>query len=243
MPSNTATHDESGDRIPRWAATAGHHTLGQRLTAAGARLFRSRAHANNDEAELPWSDRRLVMSDYHATNLATARTASEELVRAGFNTGNVPYGYRAHRVQVTPAGGRARWRTRLVLEPVEASTVRMIFVWRGEDRLPTKEIRRRLAASRYPAPLNPETGQPCVWTVAMVRAILRNPKYLGRQIWGRTQHGRRAPHDTWVWSPVWTHPPVVSAEEFAAANRRTRLATALPDTETSVSGPADRKAA
>jgi hypothetical protein len=168
-------HPSSGDRIPRWAATAGHHTLGRRLTAVGARLFRSRADANNDEPELSWSGRRLVLSDYHATTLATARTASEELVRAGFNTGDVPYGYRAHRVQVTPAGGRARWRTRLVLEPVEASTVRMIFVWRGENRLPTTEIRRRLAASRYPAPLDPETGQPCVWTVAMVRAILRNP--------------------------------------------------------------------
>jgi hypothetical protein len=129
------------------------------------------------------------------------------------------------------------------MEPVEASTVRMIFVWRGEDRLPTTEIRRRLAASRYPAPLDPETGQPCVWTVAMVRAILNNPKYLGRQVWGRTQHGRRVPHDAWVWSPVWAHPPVVSAAEFAVANRRTRLATALPDTETAVAGSTGRKAA
>jgi hypothetical protein len=220
MPSNTTAQDESGDRIPRWAATAGRHTLGQRLTAIGARLFRSGTDPNIDEAELSRRIRQHVLRDYHAANLATARTVSEELVRAGFNTGDVPYGYRARRVRVTPTDRPARWRTRLVIEPVEASTVRMIFVWRGEDRLSTREIRRRLTASRYPAPLDPDTGQPGVWTVAIVRAILRNPKYLGRQVWGRTHHGKRLPRTDWVWSDVWVHPPLVTAEEFAAANPR-----------------------
>jgi site-specific DNA recombinase len=42
---------------------------------------------------------------------------------------------------------------------------------------------------------------------------------------------------------LWAHPPVVSAEEFVATNRRTRLATALPATETSVAGSTGRKAA
>jgi hypothetical protein len=244
MPSNTTAQDESGDRIPRWAATAGQHTLGQRLTALGARLFRSRADANSDEAELSWRVQQVVLRDYHATNLATARTASEELVRAGFNTGDVPYGYRARRVQVTPTGRRARWRTRLVIEPVEASTVRMIFMWRGEDRLPTTEIRRRLAASRYPAPLDPETGQPSVWTVAIVRAILRNPKYLGRQVWGRSHHGKRTPRADWVWSEVWVHPPLVTAEEFTAANPRSwRVPAGANDDSASAPAPDQRRAA
>jgi len=219
MPSNTSARDESGDGIPRWAATAGRHTVWQRLAATGARLFCSATNPN-EEAEPSWRVRQHVLRDYHATNVAAARTVSEELVRAGFNTGDVPYGYRAQRVRVTPEGRRPRWRTRLLIEPVEASTVRMIFLWRGEDRLSTTEIGRRLAASRYPAPLDPETGEPGVWTVAMVRAILRNPKYLGRQVWGRTHHGKPTPRTDWVWSQVWVHPPLVTADEFAAADRR-----------------------
>src|SRR5688572_4615995 len=210
MPSNTTAQDESGDRIPHLAATAGRQTFGQRLTAMGARLFGSATDPDKGEAKPSWRLRQHVLHDYHAANLAAARTASEELVRAGFNTGDVPYGYRARRVRVTPAGRRARWRTQLMIEPVEASTVRMIFAWRGEDRLSAAEIRRRLAASRYPAPLDPETGQPVVWTVAIVRSILRNPKYLGRQVWGRTHHGKRTPRTSWVWSGVWAHPPVVT---------------------------------
>jgi hypothetical protein len=115
-----------------------------------------------------------------------------------------------------------------VIEPVEASTVRMIFLWRGQDRLHTPEILRRLTTARYPAPLDHETGRPSVWTAGVVRSIVRNPKYLGRQVWGRRHHGRRVPRARWVWSEVWVHPPVVTAEEFLAANRHTRLATAPP---------------
>jgi len=223
MPSNTTAQDESGDRTALRAATDGCHTLGQRLTAMGARLFGSREEdTNNDETELSSRVRQRVLRDYHAINLATARTGSEELVRAGFNTGDVPYGYRARRIRVTPAGRRSRWRTRLLIEPVEASTVRMIFAWRGEDRLSTTEIRRRLTASRYPAPLDPDTGRTGVWTVAVIRAILRNPKYLGRQVWGRTHHGKQVPRSEWIWSEVWVHPPIVTPAEFAAANPRFR---------------------
>lgn len=229
MPSNTTEHDESGDGVPRWVATARRESRARRLVTRTGRLFRARQRTR--PGLYPSTDRgtqlalsRRVLRDYHATNLATARAGSEELVRAGFNTGDVPYGYRADRVRVTPPGRRPRWRTRLVIEPVEAATVRMIFAWRGEDRVPVREIRRRLAAARYPAPLDPVTGQPGVWTVPTIRAVLRNPKYLGRQVWGRRHRGRRTHPDRWVWSPEWAHPPIVSAELFAAATPRLRTA-------------------
>lgn len=245
MPSNTTAQDEPGDRIPSWAATAGRQTFGQRLTAMGARLFGSATDQDTGESTPSWRIRQHVLRDYHAANLAAARTVSEDLVRAGFNTGHVPYGYRARRVRVTPAGRRPRWRTRLLIEPVEASTVRMIFVWRGEDRLSTTEIRRRLAASRYPAPLDPETSEPGVWTVTIVRAILRNPKYLGRQVWGRTHHGKPTPPADWVWSQVWVHPPLVTADEFAAANPRSWRTPdpASTDDDVAVAPPDRRRAA
>ncbi|KAA2262869.1 recombinase [Solihabitans fulvus] len=163
--------------------------------------------------------RQRVLREYHAANLTTARRASEDLVRAGFNTGAVPYGYRPHRVRVSPQGRRARWRTRLMVEPVEAATVRMIFMWRGVDRLSTSEILQRLTEARYPAPLDPKTGQPGVWTRVVVRAILNNPKYTGHQVWGRHHHGHRVPRAQWTWSDTWAHPPLITVAEFTAANR------------------------
>jgi hypothetical protein len=192
-------------------------SLTKRFAAKGARLFCStrRTRLSMGTPRLT-RVRHPVLRAYHAENLAKARAASEELVRVGFNTGDVPYGYRAHRVRVRPPGRRPRWRTRLTVEPVEASTVRMIFVWRVEDRLPVREIQRRLGASRYPVPLDPETGEAGAWTVAIVRAILRNPKYLGRQVWGRHHHGRPTPHAQWVWSDSGAHPPVIDPDTFAA---------------------------
>ncbi len=224
MLSNTTP--DSADDVARGDSPSGRESLPQRLIAHGTRLFRAtrrpRSGGTGDHAgdltTASWSTRRRVLRAYHADNLIKARRCSEELVRAGFNTGEVPYGYRAQRVRVCPPGRRPRRRTRLRIEPVEASTVRMIFVWRGEDRLRTREILRRLTESRYPAPLDTDTGQPRVWTSAAVRAILRNPKYLGRQVWGRTHHGRRTQPEQWVWSDVWAHPPLITAEEFAAAN-------------------------
>ncbi|RSM34348.1 recombinase [Amycolatopsis balhimycina DSM 5908] len=194
MPSNNTAREESGDRISHWAATAGRLTFGQRLAAMGARLFGSATEPDNGEAIPSWGVRQYVLRGYHAANLAAACSTSEELVRAGSNSGDVPYGYRARRVRVNPEGRRPRWRTRLLMEPVEASTVRMIFVWRA--------------------------GEPGAWTVATVRANLRNPKYFGRQVWGRTHHGKPTPRTAWIWSEAWAHPPPVTAEEFASADRR-----------------------
>lgn len=247
MPTNIERPDPNNN-IHRRAATGGPGRWPRRLTA---RLFGAPRPGHTDDthapqataSDVPQPIRHQVLRDYHAVNLSHARHASEELVRTGFNTGAVPYGYRAQRVQVTPAGRRPRWRTRVVIEPVEAAVVKTIFVWRGEDRLTIAEILQRLTGARYPAPLDPETGHPGIWTRAIVPALLRNPKYLGRQVWGRRHHGRRAPREAWVWSPVWAHPPIVSPEEFVAANRRTRLATALPVTETPMTESTDRRAA
>lgn len=243
------------DDIPRCAATA---RRGCRARRWMARLSSARrrhgehgtrrpsmphtAPATRRDASVPGSVRDHVLRDYHAANLAHARTVAEQMVRAGFNVGTVPYGYRAQRVRVASTGQRSRWRTRLVLEPVEAATVKMIFTWRGVDGLTIAEICQRLAAARYPAPLAPDSGQPGEWDASNVRAVLRNPKYLGRQVWGRRHHGRPVPADRWVWSPVWAHPPIVSAAEFSAVNQRSRLAAALPTADRSVAGATDRRA-
>ncbi|HEX5116319.1 MAG TPA: recombinase family protein [Pseudonocardiaceae bacterium] len=220
MPTNDARHERDGD-LPHSATTTGQRRF--RPLRWASRLscsYRRTIEASEPEvlaSKVALSVRRRVLREYRAATPAQARRASEELVRAGFNTSAVPYGYRAHRVRIAPAGRRARWRTRLVIEPVEAATVKMIFTWRGEDRLSIAQIRSRLTAARYPAPLDPATGQPRAWTAAMVRAILRNPKYLGRQVWGRRHHGRPVPEGRWVWSAPWAHTPIVDEATFAAA--------------------------
>jgi len=222
---NTNNHDG----VPRRAATVGQHSRARRLAVRLLSWPRQGRTTDTTSPTVPHSAvpqpvRQSVLGQYHAITLAHARHAAEELVRDGFNTGDVPYGYRARRVRVTPPNRRPRWRTRLTIEPVEASTVRMIFIWRGTDHLTLQQIQHRLALSRYPAPLN-DTGQPGVWTVPMIRAILRNPKYLGHQIWGRTHHRKPAPHSAWVWSAAWAHPPVITTEEYAAANPHSRPLT------------------
>jgi hypothetical protein len=245
------TTNTNQNGVPRWPATARRRSLAQRVAAHGARLFGAskrrptdgRSSPTTDSSEVPWAVCQRVLREYHTATLAQARRGSEELVRAGFNTGAVPYGYRTRRVRVHPSGRRPRWRTRLVIEPAEAITVKLIFRWHAEAGLDTAAIRRRLIETRCPAPCDPETGLEGVWTRAAVRAILRNPKYTGRQVWGRHHHGRRAPREVWVWSPVWAHPPIVSAEQFVAANRPTRLTTAPLVTDTPVAGLPNRKAA
>jgi hypothetical protein len=237
--------------VPHWAATAGHRSLAQRVAAHGSRLLGSsrrrptdgRSSLATDRSDVPGTIRQPVLCEDNTDSITKARHTSEDLVRAGFNTGTVPYGYRAQRIQVSPQGQRPRWRTRLVIEPVEAATVKMIFVWRGGDGLTIEAIYKRLISARYPAPLDPETQQPGACSHSVIRAILRNPKYLGRQVWGRRRHGRRIPSDGWLWSPEWAHPPIVSTEEFVAANRRTLLAATIAATNCPAAGRTDQRSA
>ncbi|GAA0626607.1 hypothetical protein GCM10010174_52700 [Kutzneria viridogrisea] len=242
------TTNTNQDDVARWAATAGRRSLTQRVAAHGARLFCSakrqptdrRSGPASDSSEVPWAVRQRVLREYHDTTLAQARRGSEELVRAGFNTGAMPYGYRSRRVRVSPVGRRPRWRARLVIESAEAIAVKLIFRWRGEAGLGTAAIRRRLIDARCPAPRDPETGLDGVWTRAAVRAVLRNPKYTGRQVWGRHHHGRRVPRAQWVWSQEWVHPPLITVAEFTAANRHQWRADTPPTNDGAVP---DRRAA
>lgn len=231
MAANTQPHEGDGEvsRSPATGAPGCWTRLAARLffpsrrqSVDGAREF------DATTSEVSWAVRRRVLREYHAITLSHARRASEAMVRAGFNTGAVPYGYRAQRVRVTPAGKRPRWRTRLMVEPAEANAVKVIFSWRVDDRLGVTEIRQRLVTAGYPAPVDAETGQPGIWTRATVKTVLRNPKYIGRQVWGRRHRGRRAPRTQWVWSPAGAHPPLITVEKFMAANRRSRLVVIPP---------------
>jgi hypothetical protein len=236
MPANTTAHDDSCDHIPGWAAIVRPHRF--RAPGWASRLFCPRhrradtpSAATTAAFAVPSTVRQQVLREYHAVNNADARRASAEMVLAGFNTGTVPYGYRSQRVRVAPTERRPRWRTRLVIEPVEAATVKMIFVWRGVDGTTVTAIRQRLVAARYPVPLGSETAHPGVWTHTDIRAILRNSTYTGRQVWGRRRCRRRAPRTQWVWSSAWAYPAVITVREFTAAQKPARAERGLTRAE------------
>jgi site-specific DNA recombinase len=158
-----------------------------------------------------------------------SRAALEEHTRQGFNTGRPPYGYRAQRLPHPIPAKRAegKTKTRLLVDPDRAPVVAEIFRLRVAEQLGAGAIASRLNADpdRYPPP---ERGS---WNPASVQRMLRNPKYTGHMIWGRTvdqQAGRRVtkrhnPPDTWIWSPQPTHEPIITRalwEEAQTISRR-----------------------
>ena len=87
-----------------------------------------------------------------------------------------PYGYRYIRKQLD--GAPAQY----VIELPQAATVRAIFQWIGMERLSIGEVVRRLGA----AGIATATGKSC-WDRSVVWGILRNPAYMGRAAFGKTQ--------------------------------------------------------
>lgn len=100
----------------------------------------------------------------------------------GARRGNVnvlsgaPYGYRYIRKQLdgTPA--------RYVIELPQAATVKAIFQWVGLERLSIGEVVRRLTEAGTVT----ASGKP-FWDRSVVWGILRNPAYMGRAAFGKTQ--------------------------------------------------------
>jgi hypothetical protein len=174
--------------------------------------------------------RERFLRDYHAETTRRSHAAVEQLVRAGYHLGPVPYGYRAERVRVTQGDGRTRTRRRLVADGRTGPVVRLIFAWRVQENLSYATIAGRLTAdpARCPAPSIPATGAPGVWSTSAVRRILSNPRYTGRQIWGRRQ-GTRAAVRTPTISVPGAHPPLVDEHTFTLAqSARSPRASGVP---------------
>jgi hypothetical protein len=164
------------------------------------------AHGNR----IQWA----VLAAHHAETTRRARRAMVELVRAGYQIGPPPYGYRALRIRVTDPTGRSQLRAVLVPDWQTAAVVRQIFRWRAEDGLGFAAIAQRLNADarQYPPPV--QTGR---WTAKAVRRVITNPKYVGRQVWARTVAGRPTPAEQWVTSGPNAHEPLVDPRTFHRA--------------------------
>jgi hypothetical protein len=157
-----------------------------------------------------------VLAAHHAETTRRARHAMVELVRAGYQIGRPPYGYRTMHIRITNRTGLRKLRTILVPGWQTAAVVAQIFYWRAEQRLSFTAIARRLNSDlpRYPTPT--QSGR---WSAEAVRRIITNPKYTGRQDWARTIAGRPAPVEQWVTSAPMAHQPLVDLRTFLLAQR------------------------
>jgi hypothetical protein len=142
----------------------------------------------------------------------------------GWNIGPAPYGFQADRIR-HPAPGKAaqgRTKTRLIPDPVRAPVVTQIFDWRVTRRLSVPTIAWKLNSdpAAYPPP-----GDGPGWTESSVSAILKNPKYTGYMVYGRTRKvpgtkkSRPVPPDQWFWSPEPTHAALTDRATWQAAQR------------------------
>ena len=172
-----------------------------------------------------------------------AAMESQAATEGRFLGGRPPYGYLLGDAGSHPNPGKASLGQRLhrlELDPIAAPVVRHIF----DEYLAGAglyAIAESLTREGIPSPSghDPERnrhrqGTRGAWGKSAVRAILRNPRYTGRQVWNR--QGRveelldvedvALGHQTklrwndpsaWVWSAAQTHEPIVSAEVFARA--------------------------
>lgn len=155
-----------------------------------------------------------VLAAHHAETTRRARQAMVEIVRAGYQIGPPPYGYRALRIRVTDPTGHSKLRTVLVPDWPTAAVVKQIFTWRADHDLPFTAIATRLNADprQYPAPV--PNGR---WTAKAVRRVVTNPKYVGRQVWARTVSGRPVPAEQWITSQPHAHEPLIDERTFHRA--------------------------
>lgn len=120
-----------------------------------------------------------MISEYERAKIAE-RNRRGKLHGAKRGTVNVlsgaPYGYRYIRRQLdgTPA--------RYVIELPQAATVKAIFEWVGLERLSLGDVIRRLGEAGTVT----ASGKP-YWDRSVVWGILRNPAYMGRAAFGKTQ--------------------------------------------------------
>jgi len=189
--------------------------------------------------------RREVLRARHRT-LTAMRVLAR--VEGRFLGGRPPYGYRLVDAGPHPNLMHASWGRRLNRldpDPATAGHVRWIFQQRLTG-LSTLAIAGMLTRRGIPCPSaadpdrNPHRAN-VAWSRRAVDTILGNPRYTGRQVYGRhgTAHHETSPgarhtsepatrrantRDQWVVSSTLAHPPLIDEATFVAAQRVSSIA-------------------
>ena len=148
-----------------------------------------------------------------------------QYVIGGWNTGPAPYGYLTERsTHPNPIkASMGATRARLVPDPETGPWVTRIYEWRVYEKLSRPAIARRLDRAGAPSP----DGKG--WGPSAVAHILKNPKYTGRVVLGRTRNTgtsqrkgerkvRDVPRAYWTWADEANrHPELVSMDLWEKA--------------------------
>ena len=163
-----------------------------------------------------------------------------------FLGGRPPYGYVLVDAGPHPNPGKAahgQQLRRLSVDALAAPVVARIFrEW--IDGAGLQRVAVELNADGIPSPsghdpsrnLHRASGRG-LWSKSAIRAIVMNPRYTGRQVWNRQRRDEilidvedvALGHETrmrwndrcdWIWSESQTHEPIISVEDYEAAQRR-----------------------
>ncbi len=169
---------------------------------------------------------RNVVYGYYSQDLSfKVKSAKRAKAQNGDFTGSfAPLGY-----QKMPQN-----RNKLVVEPEGAAIVRKIFLLAGEG-MSVLQITRRLNQEHIPTPCQIKNkqgkfhkwwngkGKERIWDDGVVRNILRDERYLGKNVYGKwdctkvkDHHVHRIPSEDWI-KVEHCHEPIISEAEFAAA--------------------------
>jgi site-specific DNA recombinase len=186
--------------------------LEKELRTAGVLVF---ATSEPIDAQAPQASTMLVRrmhmaeAEYFRYNLKTLMWEGlKQYAMGGHNTGPCPYGYAEDR---TPhpnpmKASMGATRARLVKDPERGPWVTAMFDWRAYEHLSVAGIARRLTEQGAPPP-----GKGEAWSTGTVYGILKNPKYTGRVVLGRTtntgptrrkgeQKIVQLPREYWTWA-------------------------------------------
>jgi len=242
--------------LPELLASAEEGEIDAVIVESIDRLSRMTADGTRIERELEERDIALFAADEPLNSSATAiltrrvkqgvaewyvrdliersRAGMEESVRQGWHTGGPPpYGFmlEPHPHPNPQKAREGRKKHRLVIDPVRAPIVLMIFTWYCLRGFGLGTICEKLNSDldRYPPPKRnrkDENDLPQTWSKSQLHSLLRNPKYTGYNVWGRhdKRRGRpvQRPREQWVWSATPTHEAIVPRELFDAVEERAR---------------------
>ena len=183
----------------------------------------------------------MSQSERRRVKVRVRSAMSAQAVQGRFLGGRPPYGYRLADAGPHPNPGKAangQRSHRLEPDEVTAPMVRRIFA-EYIDGFGFYAIAEGLTRDGVPCPsaADPERNRHrsgIAWSKAAVRAILRNPRYTGRQVWNRQRRDevlidvddvalghasklRWNDEGDWVWSDELAHQPIIDVETFTAA--------------------------
>jgi site-specific DNA recombinase len=166
--------------------------LVEELQRAGAEVvFLNHPVDPTPEGELLLQVQGIIAEYERAKILERSRRGKRGRARAGSVSvfSCAPYGYRY--ISKQHGDGVARFE----IDPAEAEVVRQIFEWFARDRVPIREISRRLNARGLRTRQGKER-----WSTSLIWGILGNTAYCGRAYYGRRKMGERRPRQLAFWA-------------------------------------------